>query len=121
MDVLILRYYNINRFLLLIIGSWPMTNKSFLNFVIQKIIRFIVYSILISSVLVQLDDSFIILICLFGFQIFKFITSELTLDLFVNICSYVFICLIYLQKYGFYLLQLENVNKYFHDHEYIDF
>ncbi|XP_043666910.1 odorant receptor Or2-like [Vespula pensylvanica] len=94
MDVLVNRYYNINRLLLLVIGSWPMTEKSFINSVIEMIQSFFVYVILISSILVQ---------------IFKLITSEATLDLFVNVSSYAFLCMVYLAKYGLHMLQLENI------------
>ncbi|KAF7405667.1 hypothetical protein HZH68_005036 [Vespula germanica] len=94
MDVLVNRYYNINRLLLLVIGSWPMTEKSFINSVIEMIQSFFVYVILISSILVQ---------------IFKLITSEPTLDLFVNVSSYAFLCMVYLAKYGLHMFQLENI------------
>ncbi|XP_046820058.1 uncharacterized protein LOC124424693 isoform X2 [Vespa crabro] len=94
MDFLVIRYYNINRLLLLVIGSWPMIKKSPINSFIQMIQNFFVYIILISSVLVQ---------------IFKLITSEPTLDLFVNVSSYAFLCMIYLMKYGFHMFQLENI------------
>ncbi|XP_047348331.1 uncharacterized protein LOC124948573 isoform X3 [Vespa velutina] len=94
MDFLVIRYYNINRLLLLVIGSWPMIKKSPINSFIQMIQSFFIYVILTSSVLVQ---------------IFKLITSEPTLDLFVNVSSYAFLCMVYLAKYGFHMFQLENI------------
>ncbi|XP_035725133.1 odorant receptor Or2-like isoform X1 [Vespa mandarinia] len=94
MDLLVIRYYNINRLLLLVIGSWPMIKKSPINSFIQMIQSFFIYIILASSVLVQ---------------IFKLITSEPTLDLFVNVSSYAFLCMVYLGKYGFYMFHLGNI------------